>query len=520
MASADLRDELLCSICLNIYTDPVTLQCGHNFCRECIDHVLEQSGGHRCPDCRAEFPERPTLQRNIALHNIAERFHTTPPDQEDTGISCTHSPVLAVKSCVHCEAALWEEHLRVHLKSPEHVLVDPSFSMKMRKCSTHKKILDYYCMQDASDICMSCCLTGEHVGHAVVPMVIASEEKKEKMRTNLKKLASIIEGTKRKVQSLEKNNRKAKEKATREMERVTNEFRGELVVLGKEQVSLSVSDLIQQLEIKKDKLSRKMGHLEELCYMTDPLVILLEWEADQDEDWELARGGGVPDEGLILGFADYIYYFRRNFCLLKKMSSEERKDLCDIPNGVKRGAQDLVLDIDTAGVHVKIQEGLRTVSWSRGIHNYPKTSKRFRCSQVLSVMRFYTGKHKWKLETSRRGNWRMGVSYGATERKGFRSIVGNNNKSWCLLRSKQQYSVIHNGREIPLHPGSSCNLIGFILDYEVGRLSFYELCDPIRHLYTLTATFTEPLHAAVWIYNAWVRIRHYDYMSLKTQAEP
>uniref|UniRef100_A0A8C5M8A7 Uncharacterized protein n=1 Tax=Leptobrachium leishanense TaxID=445787 RepID=A0A8C5M8A7_9ANUR len=119
MASADLRDELTCSICLTIYTDPVTLTCGHNFCRTCIEDVLDtqdRSGAYRCPECRAEFEERPALQKNRKLCNIAETFQSSHPEQEDVGIPCTYcdSPVPAAKTCLLCETSLCVNHLKKH----------------------------------------------------------------------------------------------------------------------------------------------------------------------------------------------------------------------------------------------------------------------------------------------------------------------------------------------------------------------------------------------------------------------
>ncbi|XP_075066728.1 E3 ubiquitin/ISG15 ligase TRIM25-like isoform X2 [Mixophyes fleayi] len=325
MASADLRQELKCSICLNIYTDPVTLRCGHNFCRVCIDRVLdtqEGSGVYTCPECRAECQERPALQRNITLCNIVGRFLSTRPDQEETEIFCTyciHSPVPAAKSCLHCEASLCDNHLRVHSKSAEHVLCDPTTSLGNRKCSVHKELLKYYCTQDAACICVSCNLAGEHRGHRVEMLDEASEKKKEKLENVLQKLTIKREETEKRVQRLQKRRREDQDKAAGVTETVTALFRDirrqledlEKRVLSEisrqeESVSLSVSDLIQQLEIKKDELSRKMRHIEELCNMSDPVTVLQEPDTgdlcdteDRERHDDQVHDVGDLDVGLI-----------------------------------------------------------------------------------------------------------------------------------------------------------------------------------------------------------------------------
>ncbi|XP_021564353.1 tripartite motif-containing protein 7-like [Carlito syrichta] len=55
-----LKDELLCSICLSIYQDPVSLGCEHYFCRRCItEHWVRQEaqGARDCPECRRTTSE-------------------------------------------------------------------------------------------------------------------------------------------------------------------------------------------------------------------------------------------------------------------------------------------------------------------------------------------------------------------------------------------------------------------------------------------------------------------------------
>uniref|UniRef100_A0A8C3H7K5 RING-type domain-containing protein n=1 Tax=Chrysemys picta bellii TaxID=8478 RepID=A0A8C3H7K5_CHRPI len=47
--------DVTCSICLDVLNDPVSIECGHNFCRGCLSiHWSEVSAqGRRCPECRA-----------------------------------------------------------------------------------------------------------------------------------------------------------------------------------------------------------------------------------------------------------------------------------------------------------------------------------------------------------------------------------------------------------------------------------------------------------------------------------
>ncbi|XP_018423248.1 PREDICTED: E3 ubiquitin/ISG15 ligase TRIM25-like [Nanorana parkeri] len=310
MASGNLRAELECSVCLNIYTDPVTLRCGHNSCRDCIGHVLdtqERSEGYSCPECRDEFQERPALHRNITVRNIEENFLFAQPDQEESRVLCTqciHTPVPAVKSCLLCEASLCDNHLRVHSKSPEHVLCDLTTSLENRKCSVHKKILEYYCSVDGACICVSCSLEGAHHGHQVKMLAEASKMRKEKLKTVQQKLMTEQKEAEKRIYQLQKHKRKVLEKAEGETTKITvllGNLRRRLEDLEKrvlreisgqaERISIPFMDMIRKLETKKNELSRKMRHIEELCNMTDPLTVLQGVSAIQVQHEEVEVAG-------------------------------------------------------------------------------------------------------------------------------------------------------------------------------------------------------------------------------------
>ncbi|XP_063788531.1 E3 ubiquitin/ISG15 ligase TRIM25-like [Pseudophryne corroboree] len=547
MASADMRQELVCSICLSIYTDPVTLRCGHNFCRVCIDRVLdtqEGAGAYTCPECRAECQERPALQRNITLCNIVESFLSTRPDQEETGIFCTYcvdSPVPAAKSCLLCEASLCDKHLRLHhtclpSRNASHQstsYVNPTTALGNRKCSVHKKILEYYCTEDSVCICVSCRLDGEHRGHLVEMLDEASEKKEEKLRNVLQKLTRKRAEAEKRVQSLQESRREDQEIAAGVIETVTALFRDirrqledlEKRVLSEisrqeQRVSLSVSDLFQQLEIKKDELSGKMRHIEELCNVSDPVTVLQEPDTGDlcdTEDTERhdtqVRGAGDLDVGLIsetlhtlsdiiTGINTGIYVQEDTDILLDVATAGDTES--DIMTGINIGiyvqeATALLLDVTTASNNIQISGDRKTASRSRIIQNHPVTPERFQCDQVISSRRFSSGRHYWEVDVSKSVGWMVGMCYPSIDRRGDQLHIGFNNKSWCVCRYNNQYSVIHDNIVIQLPDNIPCDRVRVYLDYEAGQISFYSLCDPIRHLHTYTAALTEPLHAALWV---------------------
>ncbi|XP_068120704.1 E3 ubiquitin/ISG15 ligase TRIM25-like [Hyperolius riggenbachi] len=569
MASADLSQELECPVCLSIYADPVNLRCGHNYCRGCIDQHLdtqEGSGGYSCPECREEFMERPTLQRNIALRKIAESFLSTQPDQEETGVCCSNcvdSSVKAVRYCLHCDVSLCVKHLRVHSKAPEHVLCDPNTSLENRKCSVHKKILEYYCTEDALCVCVSCTLIGGHVGHKLMSLDEASVEKKKKLRNVLQKLMTKTEEAEKRVQSLEERKRKAQEKADGETERVIALFRDlrrrledlekrvlSDIIRQSERVSQSYNDVISQLEIKKVELSRKMHHIEELCNMTDPLTVLEEsdtgdlcdTEDRERHDKQLHDGGDLDVAGishtLHTGLSDImsgVIMQKHTDTQAYPHSSTEDKN--PIPaklskprpqptptaqhtqrqaGGTNIGAvqqtsglpvyADILLDVNTAGNKLHLSGDRKNASWAGKCQNRPETPERFQFPQVLSCQRFSSGRHYWEVDFGGSAIWRVGMCYPSIARRGEASWIGGNKKSWCLERWYNQYSVMYDRKQIQLPDGIPSDRVRICLDYEAGQISFYALCDPIRHLHTFTAAFTEPLHAALWVRDGCIKI--------------
>eukprot|EP00062_Callorhinchus_milii_P026109 gi/632987842/ref/XP_007882780.1/ PREDICTED: zinc finger protein RFP-like [Callorhinchus milii] len=59
-----------CSICLEFYTDPLNISCGHNFCRDCILYCWGTGQESvSCPQCRQQILQR-GVRPNRTLSNM------------------------------------------------------------------------------------------------------------------------------------------------------------------------------------------------------------------------------------------------------------------------------------------------------------------------------------------------------------------------------------------------------------------------------------------------------------------
>ncbi|KAL0159742.1 hypothetical protein M9458_043467, partial [Cirrhinus mrigala] len=183
------QDEFLCLVCQNLLKDPVTIQCGHNYCKSCITGWWDQQDLMRvysCPQCRQTFSPRPALAANTMLAEVVEKLkkrkRTADCLAEAGDVQCdvcTGRKYKAVKSCLMCLNSYCQNHLEEHeswFKGKRHNLTDATGRLQEMICQKHEKILEVFCRTDQKCICVLCTMD-EHKNHDTVSAAAQRTEK-------------------------------------------------------------------------------------------------------------------------------------------------------------------------------------------------------------------------------------------------------------------------------------------------------------------------------------------------------
>uniref|UniRef100_A0A672J9P4 E3 ubiquitin/ISG15 ligase TRIM25-like n=1 Tax=Salarias fasciatus TaxID=181472 RepID=A0A672J9P4_SALFA len=212
-------EKFSCSICLELLKDPVAVPCGHSYCSSCIKgHWDEQDnrGFYSCPQCRKKFRQRPDLEKNFLLAELAEDLKK-PELQAAAADLCSAGPedvscdvcsgrkLKAVKSCLVCLVSYCEEHLQPHYQSAafkKHQLVEPSKKLQEKICSLHDEVMKIFCRTDQQSICYLCTMD-QHRGHETVPAAAERRQKQKELEESRLNVQQRIQEREKEVKLLQ-----------------------------------------------------------------------------------------------------------------------------------------------------------------------------------------------------------------------------------------------------------------------------------------------------------------------------
>lgn len=154
--------------------------------------------------------------------------------------------------------------------------------------------------------------------------------------------------------------------------------------------------------------------------------------------------------------------------------------------------QNLTLDPDTAHPNLLISDFDTKVEESRIRIQEPDLPARFtRFCGVLATAMYASGQHYWEVDVRDKGVWYLGVTTECSNRKGFVNLVPSAGY-WSLCLQDRLYANGEDGR-IPVADYWNSPRVGVYLDYDNGRLSFYDAVT-MKRLYMFNTCFGEPVY--------------------------
>uniref|UniRef100_A0A8C9XV29 E3 ubiquitin/ISG15 ligase TRIM25-like n=1 Tax=Sander lucioperca TaxID=283035 RepID=A0A8C9XV29_SANLU len=263
------EDQFLCSICLDVFTDPVTIPCGHNFCKNCITDHWNTNDQYLCPLCKEGFTTRPDLRVNTFISEMVAQFRQSAQQKASSSSSeqqvskpgevpcdvCTGTKLKALKSCLVCLVSYCETHLEPHLTMSglkRHQLIDPVENLEDRMCTKHDKPLELFCKTDQTCVCMLCTVL-DHKMHDVVPLKEGYEGKKAELGKTEAEIQQMIQKRRLKIQEIKHSVDLSEEDADREIAVGVQVFTSL-----KESVERGLNELIDTIK-EKQKTTEKQA---------------------------------------------------------------------------------------------------------------------------------------------------------------------------------------------------------------------------------------------------------------------
>lgn len=154
--------------------------------------------------------------------------------------------------------------------------------------------------------------------------------------------------------------------------------------------------------------------------------------------------------------------------------------------------QNLTLDPDTAHPNLIISDFDTKVEEGRVRSQEPDLPARFtRFCGVLATAQYSSGQHYWEVDVRDKGVWYLGITTECSNRKGFVSLAPSEGY-WSLCLQDRLYANGEHGR-IPVADYWNSPRVGVYLDYDHGRLSFYDAVT-MKRLYMFDTCFDEPVY--------------------------
>ncbi|XP_054473385.1 E3 ubiquitin/ISG15 ligase TRIM25 [Anoplopoma fimbria] len=465
--------ELTCPICLQLFSEPAYLPCGHIYCLACLQTMGEGLDQHSCPECQAEYQGTKALVKSFKMCSIIETYKATTGKVDSTGNLSDVGKVTAGQTREESSVCKGKHGFPSGYGSTE-----LSFSLDQKQARGKGKM--------------------------------EMDEPKFRMASQVTELSlklEMAEGVQRKEKEHELEvttaNGQLREKASRLLGQITElsqSYTTQVMQLIEEELGpgeASISGRVSQASELSKQLRHAVLRAESLLTEDDEAAFSEELQTLQPHIVELmAKPVGEEDDHVESKFNSV-----RACPKLEKMNAELMGRIGEIQRSLRNtlNPSEVTFDPETAHPNLVLSGDMKTVTFSAAKQPYPSSPQRFtNFLQVLSTQSFHEGEHCWEVELEG-SPWIFGVCYsGKLARSGLPSALESSRYSWCLMWFNNLLTAFERSHDVPLKRTTVSRRLEIRLSFKTHRLSFYYL-SPISgktHVYTFKANLTEPVHLA------------------------
>ncbi|XP_059693314.1 E3 ubiquitin-protein ligase TRIM11-like [Haemorhous mexicanus] len=417
-----------CPVCRELFREPVSLRCGHNFCRGCVERCGPGPAGPlRCPQCRDAAPER-GLRPSRELGHIA---------------------------------AIARELLPALLPGPP----------PRPECRRHRQPLRLFCREERALLCAECARERRHRQHRELPAEEAAREYREQIQ---RRLRSLREEREKFRESRSGGGRSPHlERARAEGQRLSREFQALREALERQQRLLLAQ--LAQLEAAAGRArERALGKVSEELSQLDTLLWEMEGKFQQPPGRFLQDIQQLLDSCEALRFrppAEPSPELERGLAEFGRRSAGVRAALGRCQDSLMFLLQEpaaLTLDPRTAHPHLQLSADGREARGQLLPRDVPDHPERFDFEPcVLARGGFTSGRHFWEVEVGPGGVWALGVVRESSRRRGALRLSPEEGV-WAL----QAFHSLTSPRAAP-RPRPPPRRLRVALDYEGRRVAFF-----------------------------------------------